>query len=53
MIFTLELIIHYALFILIMNPHSSLGGMKNSSYWLANTELPHSTKQEEEYYILI
>ncbi len=55
MIFILELIIHYAQFTLIMNLYtvvlsSSQGYIyKNSSYWLANSELPVST---ERYYLL-
>ncbi len=46
MTFTLERIIDYALFILIVNLLLVFLGdvWKNNSYWLANSELPHSTK---------
>ncbi len=52
MTFTLELIIHDVLFIRIMNLYIVVlrEVWKNSSYWLANSELPDSTKL---YYLLI
>ncbi len=51
MTFTLELIIHYVLFISIMNLFTVvIREVWKNSYWLANSDLPHLTKQ---YYLLI
>ncbi len=54
MIFSLGLIIYYLLFVLIMNLNTvvlvDLREVWKNSYWLANSELLHSTKH---YYLLI
>ncbi len=52
MTFTLELIIHYVLLILFLNLYTVVlkEAWTNNSYWLANFELPHSTKH---YHLLI
>ncbi len=52
MIFTLELITHYVLFILIVKLYTVVlrEVWTNNSYWLANGELLYPTKH---YYLLI